>query len=318
MPPTKIAPPPGASSVAALRARALAARRAARIALTSSIALLCAVQLIAERAPAGQDTLPLAVLALAVTLGAPPALALTQAVWGVRARAVRRRESELYAAPPSPGLALGRLAMAAGWAVLVLLACAVPQLFTAAGHPAPAGALTIPLTVATTATACLAAWWTTARKPGRAASWAPPRSGPAHVGAVPPSASATPSGPAETRAARPGRMGRTGRSGRWAAPRHRDATPRSGPARVGVASRSGGAGRGGRGAASGWAGKVPGDPWDPGRGARTGGWGRVSWACAVAGIVALVGARAHLWDPHVAAVHALLAATLVCGVVTGE
>ncbi|MEV4217877.1 hypothetical protein [Nonomuraea sp. NPDC049725] len=308
MPSTKIAPPPGASSVAALRTRALAARRAARIALTSSIALLCAVQLIAERAPAGQDTLPLAVLALAVTLGAPPALALTQAVWGVRARAVRRRESELYAAPPSPGLTLGRLAVAAGWAVLVLLGCAVPQLFTAAGHPAPAGALTIPLTAATTATACLAAWWTTTRTPSRAASWAPPRSGPAHVGAVPPSASATPSGPTETRAARPGRIRR---ASRWAASRR-------GPARVGVASRSGGAGRGGRGTASGWAGKVPGDPWDPGRGARTEGWGRVSWACAVAGVVALVGARAHLWDPHVAAVYALLAATLVCGVVTGE
>ncbi|MGW0479714.1 hypothetical protein [Nonomuraea sp. NPDC003214] len=301
MPSTKIAPPPGASSVAALRARALAARRAARTALTSSIALLCAVQLIAERAPAGQDTLPLAVLALAVSLGAPPALALTQAVWGARARAVRRRESELYAAPPSPGLALGRLAVAAGWAVLVLLACAVPQLFTAAGHPAPAGALTIPLT----AIACLAGWWTTTRTPGRAASWAPPRSGPARVGAVPPSASAAPSGPAETRAERPGRMGR---ASRWA-------PPRSGPARVGAASRSGGAGRG---AASGWAGKVPGDPWDPGRGARTGGWGRASWACAVAGVVALVGARAHLWDPHIAVVYALLAATLVCGVVTGE
>ena len=66
--------------------RARAARRTALIALTGSIALLCAAQLLAERAAAKQEALPPAVLALVVFLGALPTLATTQAVWGARAR----------------------------------------------------------------------------------------------------------------------------------------------------------------------------------------------------------------------------------------
>ncbi|WP_336205786.1 hypothetical protein [Nonomuraea sp. LPB2021202275-12-8] len=237
-----ISSPPGAQEVTGLRARARAARRTACLALTCSVALLCAAQLLAERARTAQETLPLAVLALAVFLGALPTLAITQALWGARARAARRREQELYAAPPaSPPRVLSRLAMAGGWVVLVLLGAALPRLFGDSGQHAVAAVLTsgvemLALT-GSVAVVCLSLWW------------------------------------ARDSAGMPAR-----------------------------ASRSGGS---------------PGDPWDPGPGARRRG-GAVLWTGAVVAVAALLGARAHLWTPATAVVYALLAATFVCGLVTDE
>ncbi len=162
---TKIAPPPGAQAVADLRARARAARRIALIALTGSIALLCAAQLLAERAATKQETLPPAVLALVVFLGALPTLAITQAIWGARAREARRREHELYAAPSAAALRpLGRLAMACGWALVVLLGGALPRLFADAGQDALAAVLAGAVTVTgvvlcSVAVVCSCLWW---------------------------------------------------------------------------------------------------------------------------------------------------------------
>ncbi len=174
---TKIAPPPGAQAVAGLRARARAARRIALIALTGSIALLCAAQLLAERAAGTSAALPLAALALALFLGALPTLAITQAVWGARARETRRREFALYAASPaSPLRPLSRPAMACGWALVVLLGGALPPLFADAGQHTVATALARAITVACAvaclgAGACLCLWW------ARAARGMPPRAG---------------------------------------------------------------------------------------------------------------------------------------------
>jgi hypothetical protein len=66
-----------------LRARARTARRTAIVTLSCSLALIAFSQSLAERAPAGKETLPPAVLALTLFLTALPALAVTQAVWGV-------------------------------------------------------------------------------------------------------------------------------------------------------------------------------------------------------------------------------------------
>jgi hypothetical protein len=61
----------------------------------------------------------------------------------------------------------------------------------------------------------------------------------------------------------------------------------------------------------------PGDPWDPGRGARPR-EGAALWTGAAVAVVALLGARAHLWEPATGVVYVLLTAALVCGVVTDE
>lgn len=61
----------------------------------------------------------------------------------------------------------------------------------------------------------------------------------------------------------------------------------------------------------------PGDPWDPGRGARRR-EGAALWTGAAVAVAALVGARAHLWEPATVVVYTLLTAALVCGVVTDE
>ncbi|KAB8192220.1 hypothetical protein FH608_026365 [Nonomuraea phyllanthi] len=61
----------------------------------------------------------------------------------------------------------------------------------------------------------------------------------------------------------------------------------------------------------------PGDPWDPGPAARPR-EGAALWAGAAVAVAALVGARAHLWEPATGIVYALLTAALVCGVVTDE
>ncbi|WP_155126348.1 hypothetical protein [[Actinomadura] parvosata] len=139
---TEMAPPPGAQEMAGLRARARAARRGALVALTASIALLTTVQLLADRAATREQTLPLAVLSLALFVAALPAMALTQYAWGARARRVRRRERELYASTRS-GRArpLTRLAVAACWAVTLLLGWTVPRLFRAAARYSFADAL---------------------------------------------------------------------------------------------------------------------------------------------------------------------------------
>lgn len=158
------APPPGAQAVTGLRAQARTARRTALVALAGSIALLTAAQLLAERARTREDTLPLAVLALGLFLGSLPALSLTQGIWGARARAVRRRELELYSVARGawPRLA-SRLGMAACWAVTLLLGFTVPRLFQESGMyglaAALAGAADIVAIPAYAATALFLIWW---------------------------------------------------------------------------------------------------------------------------------------------------------------
>ncbi|MFI7447826.1 hypothetical protein ACIBQX_10050 [Nonomuraea sp. NPDC049714] len=289
---TEIAPPPGAQAVAGLRARTRTARRIALIALTGSLALLSATQLLAERAatpsavlpptaqpPALQPSAVLAVLALVVFVGALPVLALTQAAWGLRVRETRRREHELYVAPPASRLRpLSRLGMACGWALVVLLGGALPRLFADAGRHAVATVLADAVNVlamaATAAGMCFCLCW--ARDALRRAR----------------------DDPWWTRNGR----GRVRGTTPWSA---RDAlqparAPRGIPARAG---RAGG---------------VPGDPWDPGRGARRRRRGAVLWAGAAVAVAALLGARAHFWTPATPMIYALLVTTFACMVVTDE
>src|SRR5690606_10353629 len=111
---TTLAPPPGAMAVAALRARARAARRRAEVALAAALLVPPVLHLLAERA-SGAWAAPLAVLTLVSFAVAVGAMAGTQAVWGLRAREVRRRERELYAAPKSePWRTVARRAVAGG------------------------------------------------------------------------------------------------------------------------------------------------------------------------------------------------------------
>ncbi|WP_346101156.1 hypothetical protein [Nonomuraea maheshkhaliensis] len=239
---TEMASPPGAKEMARLRERARAGRRGAFVALVASISLLTTVQLIADRATTREQVLPQALLSLGVFAVAVPALALTQVVWGVRARMVRRREQELYAFVRS-GRArpLTRLAVAAGWTVTLLLGWTVPRFFREAAWYTFADALawTVEvLSVVSVAAGVLFLLWL-ARDVAMA---------------------------------------------------------------VARALRSGGS---------------PGDPWDPGLGTRAR-KGAVLWTGAVVAVVALLGARAHLWEPATGIVYLLLAAALVCGVVTDE
>ncbi|WP_043613941.1 hypothetical protein [Nonomuraea candida] len=239
---TEMAPPPGALELAGLRARARAARRGALVTLTASIALLTTAQLLADRAATREQTLPLAVLSLGVFAVALPAMAITQYVWGVRARLVRRRERELYSiAPSGAARLLTRPALACAWAVTLLLGWTVPRFFRHAALPAFADALSGAaevLSVLSVAAGVLFVLW-------------------------------------------------------WA----RDAV-----GMLARALRSGGS---------------PGDPWDPGHGARPR-EGAALWTGAAIAVVALLGARAHLWEPATGLVYALLTAALVLGVVTDE
>ncbi|MEU7000534.1 hypothetical protein [Nonomuraea sp. NPDC046570] len=125
---TETAPLPGAEVLTALRVKARQARRTALISLTTSIATLPTAQLLAERAPTRETTQPLAILALTLFLLALPAMAITQVLWCRRARRVRARERELFAAstPPRP---LPRLALASTWALTLLLGLTIPRLF---------------------------------------------------------------------------------------------------------------------------------------------------------------------------------------------
>ncbi|MEV0613280.1 hypothetical protein AB0I81_08120 [Nonomuraea sp. NPDC050404] len=61
----------------------------------------------------------------------------------------------------------------------------------------------------------------------------------------------------------------------------------------------------------------PGDPWDPGHGTRPK-EGAALWTGAAVAVAALLGARAHLWEPAVGVIYALLTAALVLGIVTDE
>lgn len=218
---------PGARAVTALRTRAGAARRGALIALCGSIALLCCVQLLGERAPTRQETLPLAVLALIVFLLALPALAFTQLVWGARMRKVRERELQLYGTCASPRWS--RLAVAGCWALTLLLGLTVPDLFDQAGLYGFADAAGSALEVVALG-GCVAGVLF-------CLGWA-----------------------RDVRAAGPG------------------------------------------------------DPWDPGH--RRG--GHALWASAALAVLALVTARAHLWEPTAIVLYLLLAASVVCPLVTRE
>ncbi|MEV4106286.1 hypothetical protein [Nonomuraea sp. NPDC049695] len=239
---TETAPPPGAQILAELRATARAARRRAFVALSAAIALLTTAQLLADRAQTDEQTLPLAVLSLAIFMTAVPVLVTTQYVWGAHARLVRRRERELYAVVPSArARPLSRLAVACGWAVTLLLGWTEPHFFHEAALYAFADSLrwaAEALAVVSIAAGVLFVIW-------------------------------------------------------WA----RDAV-----GMLARAARSGGS---------------PGDPWDPGHGARPR-EGAALWTGAAVAVAALVGARAHLWEPGTAVIYVLLTAALVCGVVTGE
>ncbi|WP_188187249.1 hypothetical protein [Nonomuraea sp. SYSU D8015] len=239
---TEMAPPPGAEDLAGLRTRAKAARRRALVALVATLALLSTAQLLADRAVTREQTLPLAVLSVTVFAAALPTLAITQYVWGARARLVRRRERELYAVARS-GRArpLSRMGIAAGWAVTLLLGCTAPHFFHGVAHSGLAGVLSraaeaIAL-AGLAAGVCFLVWW--ARD----------------------------------------LMGMLAR----------DRCP----------------------------GGSPGDPWDPGLGTRRRA-GAALWTGAAVAVAALVGARAHLWEPTTGMIYGLLTAALVCGVVTDE
>ncbi|MFC4009650.1 hypothetical protein ACFOY2_20655 [Nonomuraea purpurea] len=239
---TELPPPPGAHEVAGLRARARNARRSALVALSTSIALQATAQLLADRAATREQTLPLAVLSLAVFVVALPTLAATQYVWGARARHVRRRERELYADVPSGRVRpLSRICVACCWAVTLLLGWTSPRFFRQAAWYAFADALNWAAealaVLSLSAGVLFLLWW--AREALEML----------------------------TRVRRPGGS--------------------------------------------------PGDPWDPGSGARRG-EGAVLWTGAIVAVAALVGARAHLWEPATGVVYGLLTVALVCGVVTDE
>lgn len=228
---------PGARAVTGLRTQARAARRNALIALSGSIALLSSVQMLAERTP----TRTLAILALVVFLAALPAMAFTQLLWGARMRSVREREHELYAACSAPLWRLaGRLAVAACWAVTLLLGFTTPRLFHQTGLYGFADALAQAAEVFALTGYVVGVFFLI---------W-------------------------------------------WAA----DALGMLARARPGV---------------------PPGDPWDPGHGARKRG-GAALWTGAAIAIAALVGARAHLWEPGTLVLFVLLGTALVCALVTHE
>ncbi|MEW9549416.1 hypothetical protein [Nonomuraea sp. NPDC050783] len=234
-------PPPGAVELAALRAAARVARRSAGVALVVGIALPAAAQVLAERATREQAP-ALAAFSLAALAAALPVLAVTQYVWGVRARRVRHRERELYArARSGRARPLSRLGVAACWAVALLLGCALPHLLRRAALDSAAGALSWAVealrVLGPVAGVSFLLWW--ARDV---------------AGML-------------TRVRRPGGS--------------------------------------------------PGDPWDPGPGARPR-TGAALWTGAALAVTALVGARAHLWEPATGWIYTFLTAALVCGVVTDE
>ncbi|MCC5577685.1 hypothetical protein IMZ11_18835 [Microtetraspora sp. AC03309] len=126
---------PGSARLTLLRARAAGARRTALLMLGISTTLLVTVQLLAERADTGRAASPYAVAALAVFIVTLPALTASQVLWGIREQEARSGEREVFATRPRPDARrlLARLAIAACWAVVVLLGLTMPRLFTDAG-----------------------------------------------------------------------------------------------------------------------------------------------------------------------------------------
>ncbi|MFI6534106.1 hypothetical protein ACIBHY_16725 [Nonomuraea sp. NPDC050547] len=284
---TEISPLPGARVVTGLRTHARAARRLALIALSGSIALPAAVQMLAERAATREETLPYAVAALLLSLASLPALAATQAVWGVRMRRVRRRELELYAVTGAPlTRALSRLGVAACWTVTLLLGYTVPRLFRESGLYGTADTLTRAVDLLTlagyVAAVFFAAWW--AR--GALSTLA----GIARSGH-------SPGDPWDPDHARPPTEPNQPRAGRSAAPAGTPTLPFTAPMPATTTSAK---------------------PYRMKAAIRTARRPAVTWTATALAVIALLGGRAHLWEPAALTVGALLLAALVCGVVTGE
>ncbi|MFI6903004.1 hypothetical protein ACIBKY_17205 [Nonomuraea sp. NPDC050394] len=304
---TEISPLPGARVVTGLRTHARAARRLALIALSGSIALPASVQMLAERAATREETLPYAIAALLLSLASLPALAATQAVWGVRMRRVRRRELELYAVTGAPlTRALSRLGVAACWAVTLLLGYTVPRLFRESGLYGTADTLTRAVELLTlagyVAAVFFATWWArgalstlvglarSGRSPGD--PWDPDNArhptepNQTHAQAARPSDPAAPDTPTLP----------------FATP-----MPMSMPVPTPTATATGTA-----------------QPYRMKQSYRMKATIRaarrpaVTWTATALAVVALLGGRAHLWEPAALTVGALLLTALVCGVVTGE
>ncbi|MFI9554314.1 hypothetical protein [Nonomuraea endophytica] len=312
---TEISPLPGARVVTGLRTHARAARRIALIALSGSIALPASVQMLAERAATREETLPYAVAALLLSLASVPALAATQAVWGVRMRRVRRRELELYTVTAAPlTRALSRLGVAACWVVTLLLGYTVPRLFRDSGLYGTADTLTRAVELLTlagyAAAVFFATWWArgalstlsgiarSGRSPGD--PWDPAHAHtkhpaePAHAhSAAPahtthPSAHASPDTPTL-----PFTTQTPVQTATPAATRTTTETAVAKPYQIKKTYRM-------RAAIS--ATRRP----------------AVTWTATALAVIALLGGRAHIWEPAALTVGALLLTALVCGVVTGE
>ncbi|GLW96629.1 hypothetical protein [Microtetraspora sp. NBRC 16547] len=126
---------PGSARLTLLRERAAGARRSALLTLGISTTLLVTVQLLAERADTGRAAAPYAVAALVLFAVTLPALTASQVLWGIREQEARSGEREVFATRSRPDTRrlLTRLAVAACWAVVVLLGLTLPRLFTDAG-----------------------------------------------------------------------------------------------------------------------------------------------------------------------------------------
>ncbi|MFI6292183.1 hypothetical protein ACIBEJ_11410 [Nonomuraea sp. NPDC050790] len=303
---TETSPFPGARVVTGLRAHARAARRIALIALSGSIALPAAVQMLAERAATREETLPYAIAALLLSLASVPALAATQAVWGVRMRRVRRRELELYAVTAAPlTRALSRLGVAACWVVTLLLGYTVPRLFRESGLYGTADTLARAVELLTlagfAAAVFFATWWargalTTLRAIARSGPsprdpWDPARPAQNHPANHHPAHT----GPPDDPAARPTLPFATTQ------PSRKTITQPNQTATIQPDGRT----------ITQPDGKTGAPPYRKRRQA-------VIWTATALAVLALLGARAHLWEPATLTVCALLLAALVCGVVTGE
>ncbi|MFD9943686.1 hypothetical protein ACFWYW_05210 [Nonomuraea sp. NPDC059023] len=292
---TEISPLPGARVVTGLRTHARAARRLALIALSGSIALPASVQMLAERAATREETLPYAIAALLLSLASVPALAATQAVWGVRMRRVRRRELELYAVTAAPlTRALSRLGVAACWAVTLLLGYTVPRLFRESGLYGTADTLTRAVELLTlagyVAAVFFATWWARGALSTLAGI---ARSGHSPGDPWDPDNARHPADPNQPRTQTPHPGG----------PTTPDAPtlPFTTPTPTATASATERA-----------------KPYRMKATIRTARRPAITWTVTTLAVIALLGGRAHLWEPAALTVGALLLTALVCGVVTGE
>ncbi|MEV4892187.1 hypothetical protein AB0K48_22655 [Nonomuraea sp. NPDC055795] len=305
---TEISPLPGARVVTGLRRHARAARRLALIALSGSIALPAAVQMLAERAATREETLPYAVAALLLSLASLPALAATQAVWGVRMRRVRRRELELYAVTGAPlTRALSRLGVAACWTVTLLLGYTVPRLFRESGLYGTAVTLTRAVELLTlagyAAAVFFAAWWARGALSTLAGI---ARSGHSPGDPWDPDHARHPADPNQARTQTPHPSGPATPD----TPTLPFTTPTPTPtAATATAPGTATATAPGTGTAK---------PYRMKATIRAARRPAVTWTATALAVIALLGGRAHLWEPAALTVGALLLTALVCGVVTGE